>query len=377
MRHRNSPGAHRGTDRRAGERRASRGRASSGWAGHGARRGADDAGARSARVVSARDRVRTSPGRDHARAMTATMLGGALIALGPTAALPGSLLGLADEAAVGLSATGSIGAVVSASPPAPAPAPAPVAAVAPAPTPRTDGCGPRPGAVDEVRSGSVGSVGAMVLELAQLMCGPLGPAAGLPPTTLEAEEPERLYALVDADHAVRPLRYAPDDLVRLQGGPYEARREVARHLDQLLEAAGDAGYTQLSIQSGFRDHDTQAGSHEDWVRRVGEARAERVSAQAGHSEHQLGLAVDLTGPCGFSCTGETPEERWVADNAHRFGFIVRYPEGGRDVTGYAYEPWHLRYVGPRAAWGMHLAGEVYWERFHEVALQVAEDDGLG
>lgn len=313
-----------------------------------------------------------SDGRAHARALTATMLGGALLALGPSAVLPGSFPGVADEAAVGLSATGSVAGVVSAPAPASARAASVVAPAPAAPVVSTDGCGPGPGAVDELRRASAGTVGAVGLELARLMCSPLGPAAGLPPTTLEAEEPGRLYALVDADRAVEPVRYAPDDLVRLGDGPYEARREVARHLDLLLADAARAGHDQLSIQSGFRSHDTQAGSHEDWVRRVGAERAERVSARAGHSEHQLGLAVDLTGRCGFSCTGQTPEERWVADNAHRFGFIVRYPEGGQEVTGYAYEPWHLRYVGPRAAWGMHLAGEIYWERFHDVALEAAE-----
>ncbi|GGK78506.1 hypothetical protein GCM10011509_28800 [Ornithinimicrobium pekingense] len=219
---------------------------------------------------------------------------------------------------------------------------------------------------------SDGSLGGLVLSVAGLLCGPLGPAGGLPPTTLEAQEPERLYALVTREQAVRPLRYAPDDLAPLPGGLYEAREEVVAQVAALLDEARDAGHDYLAVTSGFRDHDTQAGTHEDWVRRLGAERADQVSAQPGHSEHQLGLAVDVTGECGgFDCFGDSDDGRWVAAHAHRFGFIVRYPEDGEEVTGYAYEPWHLRYVGPRAAWAMHLRGEAYWEDFAPVALEAA------
>jgi zinc D-Ala-D-Ala carboxypeptidase len=225
------------------------------------------------------------------------------------------------------------------------------------------------------RPAQQGSIGGLVLGMAGLFCGPLGPAGGLPPTALEAQEPGRLYALVTRERGVVPPRYAPEDLVPLPGGLYEAREEVAAHLRALLRAAREEGHDYLAVTSGFRDHDTQAGTHEDWVRRLGAERAEEVSARPGHSEHQLGLAVDVTGECGgFDCFGDSDDGRWVAANAHRFGFIVRYPEGGKQVTGYAYEPWHLRYVGPRAAWAMHLQGEIYWEDFAPVALEAATSD---
>ncbi|AXH96301.1 M15 family metallopeptidase [Ornithinimicrobium avium] len=309
-------------------------------------RGAKRRGGR--RAASARNAL----GRAQARTTSAAMLGVVLLVL-------------ADAGPAGAGAAGAVAGpgsgARSAALTSPAPGPGPVVAAPPS----DGGCGAAGTAQID------GTVGALLLDLQQLMCSPLGPAAGLPPTPLEAEEPQRLYALVDADRAVRPLTYAPDDLVPLRGGLYEARREVAEQLDRLLAAAAEEGHTQLVVQSGFRSYDDQAGSHEDWVRRVGPQRAERVSARAGHSEHQLGLAVDLTGPCGFSCTGETTDERWVAGNAHRFGFVVRYPQGGRAVTGYSYEPWHLRYVGPRAAWGMHLRGEAYWERFADLALESA------
>lgn len=203
--------------------------------------------------------------------------------------------------------------------------------------------------------------------LAALASEPLTGVSALPPTPLEQQEPERLYALVTRDRPVDPLRYVPDDLEPLPGDIYQARAEVVDRATALIDAAAEEGHL-LVVTSGFRDHDTQAGTHEDWVRRSGAAAADRLSARPGHSEHQLGLAVDLAGTCAYQCFGDTDEGRWVAQNAHRWGFIVRYPEGGEEVTGYAAEPWHLRYVGPRAAWAMYLRGEPYWETLAPLLL---------
>ncbi|WP_350223890.1 M15 family metallopeptidase [Pseudarthrobacter sp. efr-133-R2A-89] len=85
--------------------------------------------------------------------------------------------------------------------------------------------------------------------------------------------------------------------------------------------------------------------------------AHHASARAGHSEHQTGLAVDISdgsGACSFEpCFAEQPAAVWAAANAHRFGFIVGYPPGDEAITGYAYEPWHLRYVGVEPATEIH------------------------
>lgn len=186
--------------------------------------------------------------------------------------------------------------------------------------------------------------------------------AALPRTDLEREEPELLYQLITREQPIEPLRYAPDDLVDVQGGPYQLRAEAAEQLELLLAEAEEQGYPWLVVSSGFRAYEVQDGTHQDWVNRVGPDRAAEVSAVAGHSEHQLGLAVDLGGECGlYDCFGHSEDGAWVARNAHRWGFIIRYPEGGQEVTGYDWEPWHLRYVGPRAAWLMQLTGETYWE----------------
>ena len=92
-----------------------------------------------------------------------------------------------------------------------------------------------------------------------------------------------------------------------------------------------------------------------------------LSARPGHSEHQTGLAVDIAAPdstCSLQqCFAETAARRWAAENAYRFGFIVRYPSGATPTTGYAYEPWHLRYVGSDIAGGMRSDNAATLEEF--------------
>lgn len=229
-------------------------------------------------------------------------------------------------------------------------------------------CSPQPGAAGVVVGG--GDVGGAALGASALGC--TMPAwQALPATTLEASEPEMLLAQVTREQSVDPEDYHPDDLVHFRDGFYELREEVVFQLDELFVAAEEAGHPLLTVTSGYRSYQTQAGTFEDWVGRLGQDRAEMLSARPGHSEHQLGLAVDLGGACNYQCFGDSDDGAWVAENAHRWGFIIRYPEGGETVTGYAWEPWHLRYVGPRAAWGMHLADEAYWENFQPVAARAA------
>ncbi len=89
----------------------------------------------------------------------------------------------------------------------------------------------------------------------------------------------------------------------------------------------------------------------------GQTAADRTSARPGHSEHQTGLAIDIASvpaECSLEqCFGDTAHGRWLAENAWRFGFVLRYPEGATPVTGYEYEPWHFRYVGKDLATELH------------------------
>jgi len=130
------------------------------------------------------------------------------------------------------------------------------------------------------------------------------------------------------------------------------RKEAAAALEALFAAAKRDGI-HLAGVSGFRSHDTQKWLFEHYVKTRGEAQARRFSAMPGHSEHQTGLAIDVSGSDGKcaaeDCFAGTKEAKWLAEHAHEYGFIIRYPEGKEAVTGYKYEPWHLRYVGKELA----------------------------
>ncbi len=117
--------------------------------------------------------------------------------------------------------------------------------------------------------------------------------------------------------------------------------------------AADLGLT-IYISSGFRSYDYQAGLYQRYVERDGKEAADRYSARPGYSEHQSGLAFDLnTITDDFK---DTDEGRWVAENCYKYGFIIRYPADKEDVTGYMYEPWHIRYLGTEIAEDVYSSG---------------------
>lgn len=117
---------------------------------------------------------------------------------------------------------------------------------------------------------------------------------------------------------------------------------VIKAFYQMQEDAKSEGLS-LWIASGFRSYEAQERIYNNYVNREGQEIADTFSARAGFSEHQTGLAFDLnTISDSFA---DTTEGVWVADNAHKYGFIIRYPKGKESITGYKYEPWHLRYVG--------------------------------
>ncbi len=118
--------------------------------------------------------------------------------------------------------------------------------------------------------------------------------------------------------------------------------EAMAAFESMKEAAATEGIN-LFIVSGFRSYSHQATLYKNYVARSGQAEADRFSARPGHSEHQTGLALDLNS--ASSSFAGTKEAIWLANNSFRFGFIVRYPEGKESITGYMYEPWHMRYLG--------------------------------
>lgn len=182
---------------------------------------------------------------------------------------------------------------------------------------------------------------------------------GDPVTVRATSQTSSVLVVVNKRRPVSPRSYAPERLRTVKGSNQRMRPGAARALEKLLKAAAADG-SPLGVRSGYRSFATQRSVYARWVRTYGKARAERISARAGYSEHQTGLAVDVLASSGagrtFASFGRTRQARWVARNAHRYGFIVRYQKGQEKITGYAAEPWHLRYVGPALAKDMKKVG---------------------
>lgn len=185
--------------------------------------------------------------------------------------------------------------------------------------------------------------------------------------------PASREVVVNKERAL-PDGYAPADLV-YPDVPFSfkeklekrmLRREAAEALERLFAAGAREGIRLVGI-SGYRSYATQQAIFARQVRTRGEAEAARVSAYPGRSEHQTGLAIDVSSASvGYALSagfGRSREGRWLAVNAHRFGFIIRYPDGREAMTGYIYEPWHIRYVGTELAAQITASGNTLDEFF--------------
>ena len=121
-------------------------------------------------------------------------------------------------------------------------------------------------------------------------------------------------------------------------------------LDAMFAAAAEDGI-ELVVRSGFRSYELQTTIYASYVSRDGQAAADRYSARPGYSEHQTGLAFDLN---SFEQSfGETPEGKWLAEHSWEYGFVIRYPADKEEITGFMYEPWHVRYFGKDVAKILH------------------------
>ncbi|MDO4608217.1 MAG: M15 family metallopeptidase [Clostridia bacterium] len=134
--------------------------------------------------------------------------------------------------------------------------------------------------------------------------------------------------------------------------------EANNALKTMFAAAKNDGIS-LFVASGFRSYSYQKGLYERYVARDGQAAADTYSARPGHSEHQTGLAFDLNQVS--SAFAGTPEAIWLENNCHKYGFIIRYPKGKEAITGYQYEPWHVRYLGVQHATAVYNSGQTLEE----------------
>jgi D-alanyl-D-alanine carboxypeptidase len=122
---------------------------------------------------------------------------------------------------------------------------------------------------------------------------------------------------------------------------------IAKPLEELVRKAKDEGIILLG-NSGYRSYKSQEKTLNNRVKEEGKKLAAAYVAKPGSSEHQTGLCIDMTNKDKYFVSG-TKEANWLAKNCYKFGFIIRYPAGKKNITGIEYEPWHIRYVGKTAA----------------------------
>ncbi len=188
--------------------------------------------------------------------------------------------------------------------------------------------------------------------------------------TLSITDPSSLWVVVNKLNPLTPADYAAPDLVSVPVAFVNAptmRKEAADQIVAMFAAyQGETG-NQMQAQSAYRSYSVQANVYQGWVNSLGQEGADLTSARPGHSEHQTGLAMDISSvpaQCALDqCFAETDQGRWLAANAYKWGFILRYPNGMTSITGYEFEPWHYRYVGVSLATAMHDTGIQTMEEF--------------
>ncbi len=160
-----------------------------------------------------------------------------------------------------------------------------------------------------------------------------------------------LLVVVNKQRPLNPKTYVPSPRSSVNG--VSLQKDAAIALKQMAAAMKKAGAGTLWLNSGYRSYSTQVDVHARQVKALGLAAGERLAARPGYSEHQTGLAADVSAigqGCSIQvCFAKTKAGKWLAANAWQYGWILRYENGQTAVTGYQFEPWHFRYVGVEMA----------------------------
>jgi D-alanyl-D-alanine carboxypeptidase len=199
------------------------------------------------------------------------------------------------------------------------------------------------------------------------------------------DDPASIWVVANKHRPLNPITYTPNDLTvptipmrnNITSDERQVRVVTARALEAMITAAEAQG-VHFNLQSGYRSYNFQITLYNRYVQQQGQAAADSQSARPGYSEHQTGLAADLGSASKPSCDveqcfGDTTEGKWLAAHAYEYGFIIRYPEGKQAVTGYIYEPWHVRYVGLDLAGEMRRTGVTTLEEFFSLGAAPSYD----
>ena len=177
-------------------------------------------------------------------------------------------------------------------------------------------------------------------------------------------EPDIHMVLVNKNYKL-PNNYIPEDLepisVLYSNEDKYLRKDAKEAFENLSRDASVLGYKIIAV-SAYRDYHYQDKLYNNYIEEKGNDYADKCSARPGHSEHQTGLAVDVMGSNNdYDEFENSIEFEWMKNNAHKYGFILRYPENKTKITGFKYEPWHYRYVGVELATELHELNITYEE----------------
>lgn len=162
------------------------------------------------------------------------------------------------------------------------------------------------------------------------------------------KNPENIIVLVNKNNKL-DKNYIPNDLEKININ-YAHEEKYLRHeakiaFENLSKEAKNNNFKIIAV-STYRSYEYQEKLYYYYVKEKGIEYADLCSARPGHSEHQTGLAIDIMGSNNdYNKFEESIEFIWMKNNAHKYGFILRYPKGKQHITGFKYEPWHYRYVG--------------------------------
>lgn len=202
------------------------------------------------------------------------------------------------------------------------------------------------------------------------------PSATSPLPSYDTTSPDSITVIANKKHSIG--QYAPVDLVGVShpgsNGTQYMREQAAIAMEEMLTAADEDGVT-LYTQSGYRSYDTQVGLWQSYANRDGADAADTYSSRAGYSDHQTGLAMDIMGintrmnesdrsDCPIEQCEGSQASLWLKEHAADYGFIMRFPPGKQDITGYVSEWWHYRYVGIDLAQSIKESGLTMEEYFN-------------
>jgi D-alanyl-D-alanine carboxypeptidase len=184
------------------------------------------------------------------------------------------------------------------------------------------------------------------------------------------DDPASLWVIVNKLRPLNPANYAAADIVpvpvKYVNQPF-LRSDASAAVVTMFSAFTAETGKEMQAQSAYRSYASQTKVYAGWVNKLGQAAADLTSARPGHSEHQTGLAIDISAvpaACALDqCFADTQQGQWLAANAWKYGFVLRYPNGYTAITGYEFEPWHYRYVGLELAKDYHDTGATTLEEY--------------